>query len=60
MVARWEILNEPDLRSGPHVIPTEPSPTWQGTWEQYLELYALTSQQLKSTIPTGLSAARPR
>lgn len=43
----WEIWNEPDLcRHNPST-----SPTWQGTPEQYFELYNITARHLKSCFP---------
>lgn len=40
----WEIWNEPDLRG-------KPSPTWQGTPEQFFELYRTTALHLKKCFP---------
>ena len=43
----WEIWNEPDLRNDN----PSASPTWQGTPEQYYELYNITANHLKSCFP---------
>ena len=40
----WEIWNEPDLRGNP-------SPTWQGTKEQFFDLYRTTALHLKKCFP---------
>ncbi len=42
----WEIWNEPD--NSPVV---ESNPMWQGTAEQYFELYAVTARHLKNKFP---------
>lgn len=41
----WEIWNEPDLGCGGS------SPTWQGTPEQYFDLYRTTATHLKKCFP---------
>ena len=41
----WEIWNEPDLRVG------NGSPTWQGTEEQFFELYRTAATHLKRRFP---------
>ena len=41
----WEIWNEPDLRVG------SGSPTWQGTEEQFFELYRTAATHLKKCFP---------
>lgn len=40
----WEIWNEPECTNGRRVM-------WTGTWEQYLELYDVTSKLLKAEFP---------
>lgn len=40
----WEIWNEPESTNGRRVM-------WTGTWEQYLELYDVTSKLLKAEFP---------
>ncbi len=42
----WEIWNEPDNEP----VPAE-SPMWQGTMEEYFELYKVTSRHLKQCFP---------
>lgn len=46
-ITYWEIWNEPDLGAD---NPSH-SPTWQGTKEQYFELYNVTASHLKSCFP---------
>ena len=46
-VVYWEIFNEPDLRYDR----VKTSPTWQGTPEQYFELYEITAKHLKKCFP---------
>ena len=49
-IDRWEIWNEPDLRyEGPA---RKTSQTWQGTPEQFFELYETTAKHLKRCFPT--------
>ena len=40
----WEIWNEPDIKKNP-------SPTWQGTPEQFFHLYRTTALHLKKCFP---------
>ncbi len=40
----WEIWNEPECTNGRRVM-------WTGTWEQYLELYEVSSKYLKAEFP---------
>ena len=42
----WEIWNEPDLSPGENG-----SPTWQGTEEQFFELYRVAATHLKKCFP---------
>ena len=42
----WEIWNEPDL-----INDDGTSPTWQGTEEQFAELYTVASKHLKNRFP---------
>ncbi len=41
----WEIWNEPDLLQGNN------SPTWNGTKEEFFDLYEITANHLKSLFP---------
>ena len=43
----WEIWNEPDLNQEDFTK----SPTWQGTKEQFFDLYEIASKHLKSKFP---------
>ena len=43
----WEIWNEPDL----YYEHYDRSPTWQGTEEQFYDLYEITAKHLKSKFP---------
>lgn len=42
----WEIWNEPENHPEPRL-----NPMWQGTWEEYLDLYKVTSKHLKACFP---------
>ncbi|MBR4204861.1 MAG: hypothetical protein IKQ92_05225 [Clostridia bacterium] len=42
----WEIWNEPDCRNA-----DGSNPCWQGTEEEFIELYRVTSRHLKSCFP---------
>lgn len=46
-ITYWEIWNEPDLNSN---NPSQ-STTWQGTPEQFWDLYEITAKHLKSCFP---------
>ena len=46
-IVYWEIWNEPELPIGPNGT----SPTWQGTPEQFYELYGTTASHLKKCFP---------
>ena len=49
-VEYWEIWNEPD-GIHPNVEPNGP-PMWNGTAQQYYELYSITANKIKSTHPS--------
>ena len=42
----WEIWNEPDCRNA-----DGSNPCWQGTEEEFIELYSITAKHLKSCFP---------
>lgn len=42
----WEIWNEPDS-----CLKGIPNPTWQGTWDQFMEFYGVVAKHLKNVFP---------
>lgn len=50
LVGRWEIWNEPDLRSSLDT-PGLTSPTWRASWRDYSKLYEITAQAIKQAVP---------
>lgn len=42
----WEIWNEPDCLNG-----DGSNPCWQGTWEQFIDLYEVAAKHLKKCFP---------
>lgn len=45
-ITYWEIWNEPDCRNA-----DGSAPCWQGTWEQFFDLFITTAKHLKKCFP---------